>query len=63
MELKKSWIEKLEPMTLNECIPLGKSPKTSVYSAVFFNKEKLAGKKFRVKEDMTTGAKYVCRTL
>lgn len=63
MELKKTWIEKLMEMTPEECMPLGDSPAASVYSAIQYNKEKLAGAgmKFRVQIDEKTEKEFVCR--
>lgn len=63
MKFKDTWYEKLMRMTLNECLPLGDTPKATVYSAVWSNKEefKKLGLIFRVKEDEKTKNLYVCR--
>lgn len=62
MELKKTWFEKLSEMSTEECLPLGDSPASSVYSAINFNREEFEekGLKFRIQKD-EHDKEYVCR--
>lgn len=63
MEVKLTWFERMMEMSLKECLPLGDTPKATIYSAVHFNKKKIkaAGKKFRVQTDEVTKQEFVCR--
>jgi len=63
MKLKKTWFEKLLALTEEECLPLGETPRASVYSAIFKNREALDAKglKFRIQTDDKTKKEFVCR--
>jgi hypothetical protein len=63
MKLKKTWFEKLTALSPEECLPLGGTPRASVYSAIFKNREALdaLGLKFRVQTDEKTKKEFVCR--
>lgn len=63
MEIKLTWFERLMELEKKQCLPLGDTPKATIYSAIHYNKKeiKAAKKKFRVQTDDDTGAEYVCR--
>jgi len=63
MEVKLTWFERMEKMSVEECLPLGDTPAATIYSAIHFNKEtiKEKGMKFRVQKDNESGQEYVCR--
>lgn len=60
--IKRPWIERLSAMGLNECLDMEDTPRASIYTSVFQNKQgKLKGKKFRTQQDKVSGKWYVCR--